>query len=287
MDNSFPFSLAFGPAENREVCIESAQRVYERLMIRNQGHEKLSFDTIAVVAIDKNGVIDQKKMKNLIRIFRPDKEGELSLLDFVRCCDMVYKSLRLLRASISNSGQIDRGFESIMNWAFYTVLVCIILAANGFNPLALFLSFSSVLLAFAFVIGSASSKYFEGILFILVRRPYDIGDRIAIADVNSETSINGTLTWFVQKVNLYTTTVRYSGTNEGKFVVALFCRAVHRPLTLRVFPYLPTFVIFSCNFSKWLSRDFENYQCCSLAKSRRSCLPEILGRRSVCSSAMF
>jgi len=36
---------------------------------------------------------------------------------------------------------------------------------------ALFLSLSSIILAFAFMIGSASSKMFEGWLFILLQRP--------------------------------------------------------------------------------------------------------------------
>lgn len=40
------------------------------------------------------------------------------------------------------------------------------------DPLSLFISLSSVVLAFAFMIGSAAAKYFEGVLFILVRRPY-------------------------------------------------------------------------------------------------------------------
>lgn len=47
-----------------------------------------------------------------------------------------------------------------------------------------------------------------------MRRPYDIGNRIAIADPNSEQNINGTHTWYVQKVDLFTTTVRFSATNE-------------------------------------------------------------------------
>lgn len=87
MDNSYPFSLAFGPAENREACIESSQKVFERLMLRTHDRDRLPFDTIAVVAVNKDGVIDQKKMKNLIRIFRPDREGDLTMLDFVRSCD--------------------------------------------------------------------------------------------------------------------------------------------------------------------------------------------------------
>ena len=48
-----------------------------------------------------------------------------------------------------------------MNVAFYFVVFCIVLASWGIDPLALFLSLSSVIVAFAFAIGSASAKYFE------------------------------------------------------------------------------------------------------------------------------
>jgi hypothetical protein len=57
---------------------------------------------------------------------------------------------------------------------------CFVLSQLGYDPLALFLSLSSIILAFAFMIGSASSKMFEGFLFILVRRPYDIGTELHI-----------------------------------------------------------------------------------------------------------
>ena len=65
MDNSFPFSLAFGPAETREACIESAQKVYERLLLRTPDQDRLPFDTIAVVALNRHGEIDQKRMKQV------------------------------------------------------------------------------------------------------------------------------------------------------------------------------------------------------------------------------
>jgi hypothetical protein len=53
------------------------------------------------------------------------------------------------------------------------------------------------------MIGSASSKYFEGILFILVRRPYGIGDIIHISNTELETNPNGSVGWIVQKVTLF------------------------------------------------------------------------------------
>jgi hypothetical protein len=92
-------------------------------------------------------------------------------LDFIKSVDSVYKEAKLLHASVVNSEKIDRSYERAINAPFYCVMLCVILGQLGFNPLALFLSLSSLILGFAFMIGTASSKFFEGCLFILVRRP--------------------------------------------------------------------------------------------------------------------
>lgn len=156
----------------------SAQKVYERLLQCDPDDATVNFrHTIALVAVDEDGDIEPQKMKQLIQLFRPDRDGELSMIDFIRSIDSVYKELRMLRASIANSGQLDHAFEVLFNWAFFIIAACIILSVLGFNPMALFLSLSSIILGFAFMISGASAKYFEGLLFILVRRPYDIGER--------------------------------------------------------------------------------------------------------------
>jgi hypothetical protein len=167
MDDDYPFSLAFGLADSRAACVESAQAVYERLLSLTPDETLLPFDTLAVLAKGKDGEIDYDEMKELIRLFRPERSGEISCLDFVKSCDNVYKEMRLLRASIANSGQIDHAFEVIVNIVFYLIVMIIILVALDLDPLALFVSVSGIILAFAFMIGNASSKYFEGLLFIL------------------------------------------------------------------------------------------------------------------------
>lgn len=55
------------------------------------------------------------------------------------------------------------------------------------------------------MIGPASSKYFEGLLMILARKPYDVGDRIFMADVQSESSPTGSAGWIVKDITLYHT----------------------------------------------------------------------------------
>ena len=161
LKTNYPFSALFGLADTRESCIESAQEVYERLLLRTPNNEVLSFEVLALLGVSKDGSLDQLKLKELVRLFRPDRDGNLPLLDFVKSVDSVYKELRLLRAAVANSSKIDHAFESIINGIFYVIVATIILSFLGLDPLALFLSVSGVVLAFAFMIGAASSKYFE------------------------------------------------------------------------------------------------------------------------------
>lgn len=130
--NDYPFSYGFGLADSREACIDSAQDVYNRLLLSSiQDERMLQFETLALCALHENGTIDQAKAKDLIRVFRPDRNGCLSILDFVKSVDSVYKEFRLLQASIENSSQIDRAFENIVNVIFYTVVVTIVMSQLG------------------------------------------------------------------------------------------------------------------------------------------------------------
>lgn len=176
--------------------------------------EDLPFDTIALLALSEDGELDQDKAKELVRLLRPDRRGRLSMLDFVKSVDAVYKEFRLLEASIENSSQIDRSFEQIFNVVFYAVVTTVVLSQLGFDPLALFLSLSSVILAFAFMIGNASAKYFEGLLFILARRPYSIGDRIHVSNVERDTDMQGSPGWVVEHVTLFETIAVWGPTQE-------------------------------------------------------------------------
>jgi len=102
-----PFSAAFGSATTRQESVACAEVLYNRLLLSTPGSQLLSFDVIALLAIQRNGSLDETKVRELIRLFRPDREGNLTLLDFVKSIDAVYKELRLLRASVSNSSKVS------------------------------------------------------------------------------------------------------------------------------------------------------------------------------------
>lgn len=89
LNASFPFSVAFGRADTRERCVSRSEKLFRRLSGGNL--KPLDFDVIALAAVDLDGEIDENKLAKLIALFRPDRDGKLSLLEFAKSIDAVYK----------------------------------------------------------------------------------------------------------------------------------------------------------------------------------------------------
>lgn len=90
--------------------------MYERLFVRQGSGDVLHFDSIAEIATSKDGTMNRPKLKALIRMFRPARDGKLTMLDFLKSVDSVYKEFRVLQASIENAGTVGKAFELMVNW---------------------------------------------------------------------------------------------------------------------------------------------------------------------------
>jgi hypothetical protein len=160
MDETHPFSDSFGPANDRNECIKSAQATYHRLLAMTN-RDVLPFNVIGLLAADENGQVDETKQKNLKRLFRPDRFEELSLVAFVQSCDNIYKRLRFFRASVANASVIDKMLERIFDLFFNFCLLIVILTLLQIDPWPLVVSTSSLVVSFAFAFGPSASRLIE------------------------------------------------------------------------------------------------------------------------------
>lgn len=69
--------IAFGDVSNRDQTIVSSQEVYRRLLLRTPDRDVLSFDVLALAALRSNGTLSQEKLKSLIKLLRPDRDGKV------------------------------------------------------------------------------------------------------------------------------------------------------------------------------------------------------------------
>lgn len=146
--------------------------MYKRLLRFTPGENVLHFDVIGALAYDEDEDLDEQRAQELLGVFLADKDDLLPQISFVQSCDYVYKHLRFLRAAINNSSKIDSVLEDVFDCIFYGALTILIMTLLGFNPWPLLVSFSTVMVSFAFAFGPSAAKWIEGTLMIAVRRPY-------------------------------------------------------------------------------------------------------------------
>jgi hypothetical protein len=206
LNSDHPFGQYFGYCPTRYDSVECSQRIYSDLLkvqnrvpsfqevitspsakssssssssdesITDATLTTLKFHTIALIAIDETGELDTDQVKQLMKLFRPTRDGDISLIDFCKSVDFVYKEIRKLRASVANEGVMNAAAEKLIDFIFYSAIIILALAAVGVDVVVLFASMATIIISFSFCVGGASSDVIKGLLFILLQRPYDIGE---------------------------------------------------------------------------------------------------------------
>jgi len=214
---SYFFSSAFGPVESREECIHSSQQLFFRLLkLMNDGDEQsIKLENLTHWMFKGCYKPEQQQdADDLGALFDPDQDGRIYIIDFIGAIDEVYKKLRVLEHAIKNASHISKSYEKVINMVFYFIIGLIALAIMELNPIELLVGVAFILIAFGFCIGEGTSQLFDGVLLILVRQPYDIGDKVAISDVHDPPDQNGSTHWMIESIDLVKTTARLMGTSE-------------------------------------------------------------------------
>ena len=131
----------------------------------------MSLDILFGAARTAEKNIDTAKVKRIIQLFRPDSNGTVTKLDFVKSIDSIYKSVLFLNASIHNADQIVM-VVGVVRTILFVFICCVLLILRRNNDTLLWLIIT-LLATIAFMVGS--SKFFEGVSFVLVQQPYEIG----------------------------------------------------------------------------------------------------------------
>lgn len=112
MDDDYCFTPAFGPVgiafsfsfprsfllvynlsffENqtstRAICVDSSEALFNRLVENDPNASLLPFETLAQLAYDSKGELMRPKVKALIKLFRPDRQGWMTKIDFLNSID--------------------------------------------------------------------------------------------------------------------------------------------------------------------------------------------------------
>jgi small-conductance mechanosensitive channel len=119
----------------------------------------------------------------------------------------LYKERKNLARAIEGKESIMQALATFLTAVTYFVWIFVTLMIFSYTSIGdLLISFTTLFLGISFAFGETATNFFNSFLFLFMRHPFDIGDRVTISGFSG----------FVQKMELLSTTVM---TWDGRIVI--------------------------------------------------------------------
>ncbi|KAG9293212.1 hypothetical protein G9A89_010549 [Geosiphon pyriformis] len=113
-------------------------------------------------------------------IFDKDGNGDVSKEEMLIACVEMYKERKAIAASMRDLDNAVGKLDSILMVVIYFIIILLFVAFLDVSFQTYIATAGSILLALSFMVGSTAQALFECIIFLFVKHPFDVGDRIEI-----------------------------------------------------------------------------------------------------------
>ncbi|GAX10598.1 hypothetical protein FisN_14Lu103 [Fistulifera solaris] len=165
----------------KEIALKSAEDIYKDLLtLQGEATKSTELDFCEVVefaGIDERNPKNSYKATELIKTFRPSRNGRISKEIFVWLIKRVYEEYQLLQSATISASRNDHAFEQMMNIICVAIVAPLIFILLGVVPTFLSLFFVGVAVVAAF--GHGNKRGFS----------YEIGDWLEINPLQTSHSL--------------------------------------------------------------------------------------------------
>ncbi|CAG8565165.1 8748_t:CDS:10 [Ambispora leptoticha] len=125
---------------------------------------------------------NQEAAENAFFVFDKDGNGDVSKEEILIVCVETYKERKAIAASMRDLDNAVGKLDSILMVVIYFVIILLFVAFLDVSFQTYIATAGSILLALSFMVGSSAQALFECIIFLFVKHPFDVGDRIEIEE---------------------------------------------------------------------------------------------------------
>ncbi|KAH6851311.1 Mechanosensitive ion channel-domain-containing protein [Chaetomium sp. MPI-CAGE-AT-0009] len=189
----------FNPNSAHSVVIEALEKVRSsEAMARRlwmsfviEGQDALSLDDI----IEVMGPAHREEATECFNAIDADQNGDISLEEMIRKVVEIGKERKAIAHSMKDIGQALAVFDKVLLFVVLIIVVIIFLAVFQSSFIATLTTAGTTLLSLSFVFAVTTQEFLGSCIFLFVKHPYDVGDRVDIAGPEKEQLI-------VEKISL-------------------------------------------------------------------------------------
>ncbi|KAK4130290.1 hypothetical protein BT67DRAFT_452519 [Trichocladium antarcticum] len=189
----------FNPHSAHSVVVEALEKVRSsEAMARRiwmsfvvEGQDALSRDDI----IEVMGPAHRDEAEECFDAIDADQNGDISLDEMVRKVVEVGKERKAIGNSMKDISQALAVFDKVLLFVVLIVVIIIFLAVFQSTFIATLTTAGTTLLSLSFVFAVTTQEFLGSCIFLFVKHPYDVGDRVDVTGPEKEQLI-------VEKISL-------------------------------------------------------------------------------------
>ncbi|KAK4122524.1 hypothetical protein N657DRAFT_575327 [Parathielavia appendiculata] len=180
----------FNPNSAHSVVVEAlekirsseamARRIWMSFVV--EGQEALSMDDI----IEVMGPAHREEAEECFNAIDADQNGDISLDEMIRKVVEIGKERKAIANSMKDIGQALMVFDKVLLFVVLIIVIIIFLAVFQSSLIATLTTAGTTLLSLSFVFAVTTQEFLGSCIFLFVKHPYDVGDRVDITGPEKE-----------------------------------------------------------------------------------------------------
>ncbi|KAG5362738.1 putative MscS family protein [Yarrowia sp. B02] len=170
-------SIVMEAMKSRSTARILGKRIWMSLVL--EGHDSLTVQDI----IDVVGEHSRDECEAVFAVLDQDGNGDLTLDEMSAAVTQICHERKSIYKSLKDVDCAVKKLHHIL--VFVVLLICIIIFVGMLSPSvgAVLATLGTTLLAFSFVFSTTCQEILSSCVFLFVKHPIDVGDRVDIADV--------------------------------------------------------------------------------------------------------
>ncbi|KAK4224965.1 Mechanosensitive ion channel-domain-containing protein [Podospora fimiseda] len=180
----------FNPNSAHSIVVEAleklrsseamARRIWMSFVV--EGKDSLSMDDI----IEVMGPAHREEAEECFSAIDADQNGDISLDEMVRKVVEIGKERKAIGNSMKDISQALTVFDKVLLFVVTIIVIIIFLAVFQSSFIATLTTAGTTLLSLSFVFAVTTQEFLGSCIFLFVKHPYDVGDRVDITGPEKE-----------------------------------------------------------------------------------------------------
>jgi len=152
-------------------------RIFRKMDVEKKGFLILS---------DFERVFTVETAKRAFQSFSITRSSKISRVEMRQALRLFFRERDNLTRSLNNFDNLARVVKTLINFVFWVIMSLVVLLVMRFAVQELLLTFATLLVSVSFALGTSIRNLVESLIFLLVNKPYDVGDRVQIGDPTTD-----------------------------------------------------------------------------------------------------